>query len=64
MSEADIPSPDEARDWLKMSGAQPDLSVTWRVGDAPGSAGRHLKLLAMLFEPNMSARGGTLPPHE
>ncbi len=47
----DIPTPDEAREWLKKSGAPPDLSVTWRVTDAPGSAERHLKLLKMLFEP-------------
>lgn len=44
-----IPSPDEARDWLKQSGVAPDLSVTWKVTDATGSAERHLKLMNMLF---------------
>jgi hypothetical protein len=43
------PTPDEAREWLKESGVTPDLSVTWRVTDAPGSAERHLKLLNLLF---------------
>lgn len=44
-----IPSPDEARDWLKQSGRVPDLSVTWKVTDAAGSAERHLSLMNMLF---------------
>lgn len=26
-----VPTPDEARDWLKESGKVPDLSVTWDV---------------------------------
>lgn len=46
---ADIPTPDEAREWLKESGVTPDLTVTWTVTDAPGSAERHVKLLKMLF---------------
>lgn len=29
----------------------PDLSVTWKVTEAPGSAERHLKLLNLLFGP-------------
>lgn len=45
----DIPGPDEARDWLKESGRTPDLSVTWTVTDAAGSAERHLNLMNMLF---------------
>ncbi len=53
---ADIPTPDEARDWLKVSGLTPDLSVTWTVSDAPGSAERHLDLLKMLFGPTEPPR--------
>lgn len=45
------PTPEEARDWLKESGTMPDLTVTWRESDAPGSMERHLKLLKMLFDP-------------
>lgn len=44
-----IPTPSEARDWLKESGRAPDLSVTWTATDAAGSAERHLKLMNMLF---------------
>jgi hypothetical protein len=57
------PTPEEARDWLKESGETPDLSVTWRVSDAPGSAERHLALLKMLFEPAEPAQGGIMPPN-
>lgn len=44
-------SREESGDQVDQSGGTPDLSVTWRVSDAPGSAGRHLKLLEMLFGP-------------
>lgn len=44
------PTPEEAREWLKESGKTPDLTVTWRESDAPGSAERHVKLLKMLFD--------------
>lgn len=45
------PTSEEAIAWLKESGQMPDLTVTWRVSDAPGSAERHVRLLKMLFEP-------------
>lgn len=48
---ADVPSADEALAWLKQSGVTPDLSVTWKVTQEPGSAQRHLALLNMLFGP-------------
>jgi len=59
----DAPTPEEALAWLKESGQAPDLTVTWRVTNEPGSAGRHLKLLKMLFEPEESEVGVILPPH-
>jgi hypothetical protein len=46
-----IPTPDEARAWLKEHGAAPDLTMTWTVTDRPGTADRHLRLLNMLFSP-------------
>lgn len=55
-----IPSPDEARDWLKEWGEMPDITLEIHPTMAPGSAERHLKMLKMLFEPS---RGAILPPH-
>jgi hypothetical protein len=46
-----IPTPDEAREWLKEHESELDLTVIWTETDAPGSAERHLKLLKMLFGP-------------
>lgn len=47
----EIPTPDEARDWLKAYGSAPDLTMTWNVTEQPGTADRHLRLLNMLFSP-------------
>lgn len=44
-----IPSSDEARDWLKESGATPDLSIDWRTS-APDE-GAYRTLLDILFAP-------------
>lgn len=46
-----IPTPDEARDWLKEHGQAPDLTMTWHVTEQAGTADRHLRLLHMLFSP-------------
>jgi hypothetical protein len=42
---------DHARDGSAFEMYAPDLTVTWRESDAPGSMERHLKLLEMLFGP-------------
>lgn len=44
-----IPSPDEARGWLKQSGLTPDLSIDWRAS-APDE-GAYRTLLDILFAP-------------
>lgn len=48
--EPGIPSPDEARDWLKASGKTPDLSVRWSVAPVEDPAVMNA-ILDILFRP-------------
>lgn len=45
-----IPSPDEARDWLKASGKTPDLSMSWSVAPVEDPAVM-AAILDILFRP-------------
>jgi hypothetical protein len=46
----DIPTPDEARDWLKQSGRTPDLTMTWEVAESDDPAVMDA-ILDILFRP-------------
>lgn len=45
-----VPTPDEARDWLKRSGEMPDLSVTWETAPVEEPAVMNA-ILDILFRP-------------